>query len=86
MNTPNKFPVRRFTLASWLSVYGKNCYMDFVKESDYSILEKENAKLREHIVNLLPYAHMISKGETPISAYADILPHVIADSEAAVKP
>jgi hypothetical protein len=40
-------PVRRFTLLSWISIYGRNCYMDFVKESDYASLEAENARLRE---------------------------------------
>lgn len=32
-------PVRRFTLMTWLSIYGRDCYQDFVKESDYAKLE-----------------------------------------------
>lgn len=49
-------------------------------------LESENAKLREHVVNLLPYAHMLSSGLRPMAAYADLLAYVIADAESALKP
>ncbi len=45
----------------------------------------ENAKLHAHIVNLLPYAYMLSRGESAKWAYADLLPYVIADAEAAVR-
>lgn len=44
MPTPNK--VHRFPLVSWLSIYGHNP-INFVKESDYAVLENENAKLRK---------------------------------------
>lgn len=31
---------------SWISIYGRHCYQDFVKESDYAALEHELAELR----------------------------------------
>ncbi len=44
-----KEPVRRFTLASWLSIYGRDCYADFVKAADYEALERENVQLLDVI-------------------------------------
>ncbi len=49
MPTDPALPVRRFTLASWLSIYGRHCYQDFVKETDYAALEKESAKLQRYV-------------------------------------
>lgn len=57
--------------------------------SDAQIIERafraENAKLKEHVRNLLPYAYMLMREEKPLAAYADLLPYVIADAEAASK-
>ncbi len=36
-------PVRRFTLVSWLSIYGRDCFREFVKAEDYDALAKERA-------------------------------------------
>ena len=41
--------------------------------------------LRNHVVNLLPYAHMLLNGKSPLAAYSDILPYVIKDAEKALK-
>lgn len=49
-------------------------------------LEHENAKLRGLMVKLLLYTHMLARGTKPTAAYADVLPYVIADAEAALKP
>jgi len=45
-------PVYRFTLASWLSIYGRDHLHDFVKESDYAALEMENQELRAEVTRL----------------------------------
>lgn len=53
--------------------------------ADYEYQRSLRAEMREHVVKLLPYAHMLMRGEKPISAYADSLPYIIADAEAATR-
>lgn len=42
----SKTQIHRFALASWLSIYGRDCPSCFIKESDYDALERECVALR----------------------------------------
>ncbi len=71
--------VRRFTLASWVSIMGRHCYLDFVKESDYATLERENAAMREVLNDIRTKAHCLAKaGPLHTPTLADAWRHFMA--------
>jgi hypothetical protein len=57
-------PVRRFTLASWVSIYGRNFYDDFVKESDYSVLERELSECRRTCAELVTDGNAVTLAQS----------------------
>lgn len=50
--TATATPIYRFSLASWLSIYGRTCLMDFVKETDYATLERELSSAQAELTAL----------------------------------